>query len=96
MSNASLRKQKKSEKVPELQPPGVLGSKIHSAENPKCIKLPRPGLHPQELFEDGRRDAHDTQQTPPLQARLVLHDLATSGLGQKVSQLGGKMTRSWA
>ncbi|CAE7257360.1 Abcb1, partial [Symbiodinium necroappetens] len=32
-----------------------------------------PGLHPQELFE----------------ARLVLHDLATSGLGQKVSQLGG-------
>ena len=37
MSNASLRKQKKSEKVPELQPPGVLGSKIHSAENPKCV-----------------------------------------------------------
>merc|ERR1711963_425091 len=37
-----------------------------------------PGLHPQELFE----------------ARLVLHDLATSGLGQKVSELGGAPTIS--
>eukprot|EP00439_Symbiodinium_sp_Y106_P079948 s1502_g18.t1 len=35
-----------------------------------------PGLHPQELFE----------------ARLVLRDLATSGLGQKVSELGGAPT----
>ncbi|CAE6972251.1 unnamed protein product [Symbiodinium natans] len=37
-----------------------------------------PDLHPQELFE----------------AKLVLHDLATSGLGQKVSEFGGATTHS--
>jgi hypothetical protein len=39
------------------------------------VFLMRPELHPNEV----------------LQAKLVIHDLATSGLGEKVSEMAGTL-----